>query len=1817
MSSVRRSATRSGTVRRSETKKGGDGLAKRAKGYDIVQQGIKQLYPPEDKPGVGSDIDIVLVPGLAAHPEESWQSAKTGFNWTTHEDGIIRDFPRARILLYMYESQWIGHLKVRQQVMSNIAMSLLVCLKSKREDCKTRPIVFIGHSMGGLVVAKAVTYADSRRSLFPVMFEAISATIFFGTPFGGAREAAWATMYASIAEKFGKACNSKLLDFMRPGEEALRELRSEFMRLTKKLNQKIEVVCFWELEPTDLTKMAHLPALFGITKAMIPASVELVTRESATLGGDMEPGLSCNHRDLVKFDGPKDRIWCQIVREHLKRTINGVHLTAKNRVIAARDLDLSSLKGVMDALSGTQVDKKRREISKTVTVSSWITSASEYSEWLGWTEKDADQSIPNGPSMDCLWIRGREGRGKTGATIAALENIEKVVNQNEEQNPGQDSILLAYFFCEPSTDHCTAEDLLKSLLYQLVDQQNALATHAKGFVKKKVKDGTSKSQAQPTVENLWQCLQDMLLDDFIGRRVYFVLSNLHVLPDENDSTAKLMAYLGQVFGEMSTVRGDSEGREVSARWFITSRDAHHIGKSLGATSIRLVDLEDEKYVDKVQMELRKHAKGRVTTLGTSKHYSKALTFFASSLIGKRARNVQWIDITCGQLEELPEVESHLKVRRVLENTPQDLNQLLNGTWNHIFRTNSDSTEKIKEILRALILTFEDPSEDGLGVLGGFSSDEKDKEELHSLIDMCKPFLTVKRSTVGFMSPAVKEHLLGNSQELLGLSAEETKWQHGILALRSLAHLMEAFDFPETIFPEATEDAGSVDDEASDNGSDENDENESSDGQNDENDLEFDSADTDRDEVSSVRSYEDWIEESESEEDPEAEILWDKALAYPVKHWLHHGSRATTEFAEELSQEEEFWKRDSLIRRRWLTEYSRMTGDFDNLEPRSLKALHVAASVGFRQLVVSLLDNGYGDELMEHDSLANTPLHLAACFGRPNTVEELLDRGADIDDGEEVSEDTPLHMAAEEGHVQVMKKLLSRGAKPNTYSESSGLVINAAISSGKFDAVELLVKAGVSLTLERDDVESPLAQAAAMSDVSMLEYLMQQYAHQIPPEEYSKAMVSAAGAGRMETFKRLLEFEHKPEDFQWALNSAAEEAKWDIAEVLLESRSDLDCDEAFYQAAIGTEDKDGVLEALWEYTRGSISTDKVDDALYDATDREKHNTVKLLLEKFSANPNATGAQYGNALTAAAYDGSLDTLKLLLDAGAEVNSSDGWAIQAAAEEGHEEVVTELLNRGADVNAAAEDDRFSSRTALYGASQAGRREIVELLLQHGADPNMSGGNDTPPIISAAVLGQAEILSLLIDAGADVNVVGGDEDTTPLIGAVRIIPGTDSLQKLIDAGADVNLPGGNGETALIAAASLEEETRFLLDHGADVMHCTDEGMNALKAAVAEEDNEECLGVLVDHVSFILSALKHAMDSGNTAVADVVRSAIEASKKSDDATGAPSENGSEAAEDHAESTKPDSYEAEMNPGESNAAVELPRHSIMTPPVELASTHEPIESRPSTQGFAALPASQSSQQGPGPRPQSMQHISFANAVETSSRQPTYTPYGEHNVGGVPPQFSSEQMYPTVPVRRKPAPMMQHALHTPTPSLGGQDRNGPPYQAYVPGVGAPPQGPGRPMSSQPQPASNHGTYNQLPSSTPGNTHSQAQDISSYDGSHWGGRFDSTAPQNPSEYGNRNQYHGMTPSRLGESGSQAGTTTPPHPLQRPAAQPHPYSSPATIQPYRDSRTPPRRIEGGQNPYPTPSSTQESFVSMVPDQSHPDSRQQKSEYRKSMFR
>ena len=107
---------------------------------------------------------------------------------------------------------------------------------------------------------------------------------------------------------------------------------------------------------------------------------------------------------------------------------------------------------------------------------------------------------------------------------------------------------------------------------------------------------------------------------------------------------------------------------------------------------------------------------------------------------------------------------------------------------------SDDDNKIKEILRVLVLTYEDPTILELEVLAEISSDESNKNKLGELVEKCKPLLTVKAASKGqpkvcFLNASVKSHLMEN-ESLLGLSREDIKMQDGLMSLRSFSHMTE-------------------------------------------------------------------------------------------------------------------------------------------------------------------------------------------------------------------------------------------------------------------------------------------------------------------------------------------------------------------------------------------------------------------------------------------------------------------------------------------------------------------------------------------------------------------------------------------------------------------------------------------------------------------------------------------------------------------------------------------------------------------------------------------------------------------------------------------------------------------------------------------------------------------------------------------------------------------------------------------------------------------------------------------------------------------
>ncbi len=186
---------------------------------------------------------------------------------------------------------------------------------------------------------------------------------------------------------------------------------------------------------------------------------------------------------------------------------------------------------------------------------------------------------------------------------------------------------------------------------------------------------------------------------------------------------------------------------------------------------------------------------------------------------------------------------------------------------------------------------------------------------------------------------------------------------------------------------------------------------------------------------------------------------------------------------------------------------------------------------------------------------------------------------------------------------------------------------------------------------------------------------------------------------------------------------------------------------------------------------------------------------------------------------------EKVKLLINRGADVRAKAKTGFTAlmiaSAYLGNSESVRLLLEHGAEVNPGKEV--LFNASPLFYASMTGDRETLALLLSRGADPNRSmtvlGAFPTPPLIAAVSIDNVATVKALLAGGADVRQKDPDSMTALHWAVVAHHPGV--ANALMEAGADVNALDRFGYTPLLYAATIDfgdaETATALLRAGAD----------------------------------------------------------------------------------------------------------------------------------------------------------------------------------------------------------------------------------------------------------------------------------------------------------------------------------------------------------------------------------------------------------------
>ncbi|SPO04697.1 related to ankyrin 1 [Cephalotrichum gorgonifer] len=236
-------------------------------------------------------------------------------------------------------------------------------------------------------------------------------------------------------------------------------------------------------------------------------------------------------------------------------------------------------------------------------------------------------------------------------------------------------------------------------------------------------------------------------------------------------------------------------------------------------------------------------------------------------------------------------------------------------------------------------------------------------------------------------------------------------------------------------------------------------------------------------------------------------------------------------------------------------------------------------------------------------------------------------------------------------------------------------------------------------------------------------------------------------------------------------------------------------------------------------------------LVTAIDDGFEQCARLLLDN-KANANIVGphGDCGTALRYAAVKGHVDICRMLLEAGADPNSSlMGRPILLQTIENYQsttdhqlEVLDLLLAHGVDVNTK---DANGVPALIQAVKYSQDDVLVRYLLDHGADVNIRDRDNDSALHQAALSGKYSVVELLLERNIEVNAVNAS-DTTPLYDAV---PNPDILQMLLEKGADPDLGKGNGFTALMYAAWYDHihAMELLLEHNATVDLEFDHGDN------------------------------------------------------------------------------------------------------------------------------------------------------------------------------------------------------------------------------------------------------------------------------------------------------------------------------------------------------------------------------------------------------
>ncbi|KAJ3434892.1 repeat protein [Anaeramoeba flamelloides] len=237
------------------------------------------------------------------------------------------------------------------------------------------------------------------------------------------------------------------------------------------------------------------------------------------------------------------------------------------------------------------------------------------------------------------------------------------------------------------------------------------------------------------------------------------------------------------------------------------------------------------------------------------------------------------------------------------------------------------------------------------------------------------------------------------------------------------------------------------------------------------------------------------------------------------------------------------------------------------------------------------------------------------------------------------------------------------------------------------------------------------------------------------------------------------------------------------------------------------------------------------ALFLAAENNQLNTAKLLIEK-GVDVNSINFGESTALYISAKYGFEKLVKLLVENGANINTKtlcnkNSFPLYVSSKRGYDKIVKFLLDKGANLDLTTSN----KSTALMASAKKGNFNILKSLVKGGAKVNLMNIYGMTPLLLASQRGYSEIVKFLLKNGAKIKK--NDWGYFPLHSA-SISGSFETTKKLVNSGADVNQSDHEDSSPLYFACQTGnlKTVKFLISKGAKANSYNAQGASPLLIA-------------------------------------------------------------------------------------------------------------------------------------------------------------------------------------------------------------------------------------------------------------------------------------------------------------------------------------------------------------------------------------------------